>query len=168
MCMYSVAIWLDAGNVNDGAVARKDDDVIMTDARASSTPGALWIARAGTGVFVIPTDSSYVVDRQGARNVLAFGDTFPGMTGTWGPLAGRWTVVLFVQLNRLVNDYGTFLGNGSGIPYTVLSSSTVTIDVPVGGSVPAGALRANGGPLDGVDLGAPWDVPFLSALLFKV
>ena len=36
------------------------------------------------------------------------------------------------------------------------------ITVPSGGNVPAAALLANGGPLDGVELGAPWDVPFLN------
>ena len=78
--------------MNSGAVTRHhddDDDVVMLDADAvvpRTSPGATLTSRNGSGSFNIPGGTSYVVDRQAARNVLAFGDSFPGMTGTWGPL----------------------------------------------------------------------------------
>ena len=46
---------------------------------------------------------------------------------------------------------------------TLLNSPAVGVSVllPSGGAVPPAALLANGGPLDGVADGVPWDVPFL-------
>lgn len=138
---------------------------------ASSSPFTLPIA--GTGACAL--------QRRAARNVVALGDASTGVTGTWGPLGATWTIVVFLRLVRLVDDYGLlFIGNG-GTPFTVLQSTTCTITLPSGGNVPAirvfssflaiveqkqqplptSALLANGGPLDGVEAGVPWDVPFL-------
>ena len=113
-----------------------------------------------------------------------------GMTGTWGPYGGTWTIVFFIRMDRLVNDYGgAFLGDGS--PFTVLESENVTIIVPCGKDHPvptpscflslvsfspkekrrellASALLANGGALDAVEKGAPWDVPFHSIIIFFI
>lgn len=162
------SVWLDSGSVNGGSVARTTvdpGDAMDEDDNGEpvprATPAITLSARTGTSTFTIPAGATYVVDRQAARNVLAFGGTFPGMTGTWGPLDARWTVMVLFRIDQLVNDFGTFLGMGTGAP-NLIASSTITIAVPSGGSVPAAALLANGGPLDGVEAGVPWDAPFLN------
>ena len=47
------------------------------------------------------------------------------------------------------------------MPVVQIPNVGITLNIPAGGSVPLAAIRANNGPLDGLEAGVPWDVVFV-------
>ena len=142
----NLILWLDVGTVGGTRAAA----------------GALQVPnRRGAGAFTVDV-GGYGTVRQAGTDAVALGGGSPGLVGTWGGAVteGRWTVVLFLRVDRPVQDTDAWTGAG---PVTLLSSPAagVSVPLPAGGSVPVGATVAAGGPLDGVPVGAPWDAALL-------
>lgn len=174
----SVVFWVDAGEMeHNGATVRSIDDTmsrrsspgpgLMLRQRNVTSPDTVSVSNDPSVAATVPTDAIYALNWQNGRRVLALGTQSVGILGSWGPFAasGDWTVGFFIKMDRLVNDYNGVAGVG---PLTLLSCPAAgwLIYIPSGGSVPSGAVRSAGGPLDGIAAGVPWDVAFLSQWRF--
>jgi hypothetical protein len=108
----------------------------------------------------VPTGSSVALGRQGDRTVLSLSNGSPGVEARWGPLSGSWTLSAFVRLTSPVTTFGNYQGVG---PVSLaVSGGLVVMKIPTGGSITSSQLARNGGPIDGVLSGWPWDAAMIN------
>jgi hypothetical protein len=149
----ALVAWIDFGDT--GTTTTRDANV-QIPGRSGDPGGAAWSIDGG---------SAYAVSRQNDRPVAHFGAASLGMTGTWGPLAatGSWTMMMFLKVDRPVNDFGT-LYTGLGRPMVLLSCPAVglVVELPTQGTVPVAAVYdgTNTAPIDAA-AGTPWDAVFV-------
>ena len=161
-----MVMWIDTGDA--AATTTRDATATIT---LSSRPANQALTRETIPPSGLSVDgqSRFAVGRQNDRHVLQFDSMSTGITGTWGPFGtnGSWTIILFLKVDQPVNDYGTtYIGLGKPMALISSPSVSVSIELPSGGSIPTVALYnaadpTNGGPIDGVLAGAPWDIPFV-------
>ena len=178
----NLAVWMDMSQLSGGSAPRsgggappptEGDDEPMEEAgstaRAAPPTAALSLlprrldrtANPGAPAGAVSAGSVYAIGRQNGLRVLALDAASAGLATTWGPIGAVWTLGVFVRADRLVDAHDGVAGVG---PMTLVASgavgsaSRITVDLPRGGAVPAAALLANGGPLDGVAAGVPFDV----------
>ena len=176
----SLSAWIDTSLVGvvGGSVPRSappggagtDDTAMAVDEVPRALPGFQLPRRTLTRSLdlvapsvAVAVGTVYAMARQNSLPVLALDALSAGMTSTWGPFTATWTVAVFVRADRLCDAYQGVPGLGamtllaSGAP-TGGDPTRFTVALPRGGAVPAAAIQANGGPLDGVAAGAPLDV----------
>ena len=161
-----VFLWIDAGDAT-ASTTRADRTPLQLPGRSPNTAiGGTTPTPTASG-FTLDTVSVFATGRQNDRQVLHFDASSTGMTATWGPFAadGSWTIVMFVRVDRPIDDYSTtYIGINRPIVLLTGNGGDLSVVVPSGGSVPAAAVYGADNPtgrIDGVDAGCPWDVPFV-------
>ena len=122
---------------------------------------------AAAGTALAGGTGSYALTRRNGRTLITLSDAAEavGLAGTWGPLGASWTLCVVLCAERGVGDYAGIPGLGRAMPVLSSPLAGVTVHLPAGGAVPPEATAAEGGPLDGVPAGAPWDAAFVGRQL---
>ena len=161
----TLVTWIDVGDSMPSNM-RAGDVLPITGRSANAAMGDT--SPTTTSSLSIDRSSTFSISRQNDRAVMNLSGASAGVNGTWGPFgaSGGWTIMMFLKVDRPVNDYGdVYIGTGQ--PMILLSCPSVNLSIPLpsGGAVPASARYTSGNPdgrIDGVVAGAPWDVPFVN------
>ena len=150
-----VQSWVDVGDTTTSA--SRAGGLVLTGRSAThaATGNTTTVAVTAT----LPSDAWYTISWQNARKIMSLSTISPGLQVKWGPLTNRWTVSLLVRFTQPVATFQSYSGCGS---MTLLSATGMTVPVPTGGSIQSSALPANGGLVDGVCAGWPWDAAFVN------
>jgi hypothetical protein len=160
----TLVTWIDLG---DSTLSTTRADVLPISGRSASA--ALGeIGPTTTTSLSVDRSSTFAISRQNDRSVMNLNAASAGVNGTWGPFgaSGSWTIMMFLKVDRPVNDYGdVYLGTGQPMILLSCPSANLSVPLPTGGAVPASARYTSSNPtgrIDAVAAGAPWDVPFVN------